>query len=78
MDKYIARATAGSHSVDDAPKFDTLENGINYFVCRGWRHAATKNGTARLELWIDHSDDPIRSMYTKAGVPDDIVTIGKA
>lgn len=78
MNKYIARATAGSHNADDVPAFLTLEDGINYFVRRGWRHVSTQNDTAQLELWINHSNDPMMAMYTRAGVPDDIVTIGKA
>lgn len=76
--KYIAQATAGSHNADGKPEFATLQDGIDYFVRRGWRHIETQNDTAKLELRIDHSNDPMRDLYTKAGVPDDIITIGKA
>jgi hypothetical protein len=60
---------------ENVPDFDTLQDGINYYVARGWRLAEHNDQHAKMELWLDHSNDPVIQIWDN-DVPDHIVYIG--
>jgi hypothetical protein len=68
----VAHPGSGAH-VENVPDFETLEDGINYYVQRGWRVGERAESYAKMELWLDHSDDP---MLLFDNCPDKIVHIG--
>lgn len=69
--KYVAK---GSRHADDAPEFDSLAAAVDHFVKLGWRVVSRAPDYAKLELWLDHSNDPLAAL--DSDVPDEIISIG--
>jgi arginase family enzyme len=72
---YTAKAAPGSAVHVDGRTWESLEAGINYYVARGWRLDERNDNTAKLGLWLDHSNDPVLASLD-LDVPDHIVYIG--
>lgn len=57
----------------DAPVFPSLDDGINYYVRRGWRVFEQGADGARLDLFLARGHDPLAAL--DADVPDHIIYI---
>jgi hypothetical protein len=74
---YTAKPNAGSTvHTENVPNFDTLQDAIDYYVARGWRLSVHDTQHAKMELWLDHSNDPMLQLY--GDLPDHIVFLGPA